>query len=355
MDIHVSIDDIRAILPDARIVGDDSKTVTGFASMEDATPNDLAFVTGAKNISKISESHAGIILVVPSVKLLPAQGQTFVLTTDPSLAMAKICEVIEKRLRPNPPAGIHHTACIEVSAKVSSSASIGPFCYVGAESVIGDNVVLEAGVKIGIRAKIGADSHLYQNVVVGDYCEIGCRAIFHPGVAIGGDGFGFIQTGKLPDVIHYKVPQIGIVVIEDDVEIGANSTVDRARFGQTRVGQGSKIDNLVQIGHNSIIGKRCIFCAQAGVAGSTTIGDYVVMWGQSGTVGHLTVGDFAFIGGQAGVTKDVPAHAKITGSPARPIFEVRKSESALAMLPDTLARMNKLLGERGEAPDTNKV
>jgi UDP-3-O-[3-hydroxymyristoyl] glucosamine N-acyltransferase len=345
MHIHIGIDEIRAILPDASQVGDATPDITFVASLEEATPCDAAFCQGHQNSTKLAQTKAGVVFVPQDTTQLPGEGQVFFIVKDPSMALAKLCEIIDRAMHPAPAAGVHPNAFVDSQAIVAASASIGPMCTVGPGSVIEEGVILEAHVSIGREVRIGANSHFYPGVVVGDYCKIGKSVRLHPGVVIGGDGFGYMQVGKLPDIVHYKVPQIGNVVIEDEVEIGANSTVDRARFGSTIIGEGTKIDNFVQIAHNVKIGRGCIFCSQSGVAGSTTVGDYVLVWGQAAIVGHIEVGSFSVIGGQAGVTKSLPQGSKVTGTPARSMYEVRKADATLAKLTPLMPKLRKLLNE----------
>ena len=345
MALRITIDDVRAILPDCEIVGKATPDICGVAPIDDAGPEDATFLDSPKHVDKLASTRAGLIFVPSILKAMPRDGQIFVRVKDPSFGLAKLCEVIENALRPVPAQGIHPRAWVDPTAKVAASAYVGPNATVGPECEIGENVILESGVQIGRNVKIGDKSHLFQNVVVQDYCVLGRNVRLQPGVVIGGDGFGYIQVGQLPDVVHYKVPQIGNVVIEDNVEIGANATIDRARFGSTRVGEGTKIDNLVQIAHHVKIGRRCILCSQVGIAGSTTLGDYVVMWGQAGTVGHINIGNFAFVGAQAGLAKSLPDGAKVTGTPARPLLETRKSEAALMRLPSMMSKLRKLMND----------
>ena len=345
MGIRITIEQVRELLPDARIAGSLSCDITGISSIGDAGPGDATFLDSVRHVEKLKGSRAGLVFVPAALNAEPLAGQAYVYLKDPSLGIAKLCGLVENILRPAPAAGIHPRAYVDPTAKVAASASIGPNSTVGENSVIGEGVILESGVQIGRGVSIGDGSHLFQNVVIQDGCIIGKCVHLQPGVVIGSDGFGYIQVGQLPDVVHFKVPQIGNVVIEDNVEIGANSTIDRARFGSTKVGEGTKIDNLVQIAHNVTTGRRCIICAQAGVAGSTTLGEYVVMWGQSGTAGHIHLGNFAYVGAQAGVAKSLPDGAKVTGTPARSLLDTRRSEAALLRLPSMMPRLRKLIGD----------
>jgi UDP-3-O-[3-hydroxymyristoyl] glucosamine N-acyltransferase len=225
--------------------------------------------------------------------------------------------------------------------------SIGPFCHVGAGAVIGDGTTLIAGVFVGERATLGAQCLIYSNVTIREECTLGDRVILQPGVVIGSDGFGYARHGG----VHHKVPQVGRVVIEDDVEIGANSCVDRATTGETRIKRGTKIDNLVQVAHNVVIGENTVLAAQVGISGSTEVGTSVSMGGQAGVGGHLTIGDRVMVGGQAGVTKSVPADTMVSGYPAREHSAARKLYAHIALLPELFKRVKDLerrLGLRQE-------
>jgi len=334
MDIRIPLADIKELLPEAEICGTARPEITGIASLEDASYGDLSFVASAKFLSRLNGCSASVVLVPTGSDVVPAPDQVFIAVEDPSLAISRVCELVDRMLSPRPSPGIHARAIVDPSAHISPDAYIGPNCIIGPDAHIAAGVYLEANVFVGRGVLIGKDCHLQPGVVVLDRCRLGERVRLQSGVVLGGDGFGYIQVGKLPDLYHHKVPQIGIVVIDDDVEIGTNTTIDRARFGETRIGEGTKIDNLVQIAHNVTIGRRCIICAHVGISGSTTIGDYVVIWGQAGIVGHINVGNGAFIGGQAGVTKDVAPGGKITGTPARSFYEQRKIDALLGRIPE---------------------
>jgi UDP-3-O-[3-hydroxymyristoyl] glucosamine N-acyltransferase len=352
MDLRISVDELLTILPDSTPLGEGVTHVTGLSSLEDATQSDLSFATSAKYATKLAETSAAIVLVPKGIPVKPRDNQVFIHVDDPSLAVAKICELIENRTRPLPEPGIHPSAIVDASATIDPTACICAGAIIGNNALVGPRSVVGQGTIIGPHVKIGGDCLLHPRVVVQDHCVLGNHVILQPGVVIGGDGFGYIQVGKLPDLYHHKVPQVGIVVLEDNVEIGANSTVDRARFGETRIGEGSKIDNLVQIGHNATVGKRCIICAQSVLAGSSEIGDFVVMWGQSAVTGHVKVGSFSEIGAQSGVAKSLPPQSKVTGSPARSFYEARRAEAALARLPELLRQVKELRAACGcNAPE----
>ena len=344
-------DELSALFPDAVVKGSARPDITGVQSIEQAGPGEATFATGVHAGELVSSSRASVIFVPKALAAEPAEGQAFLGVDNPAFAVSRVAGIVEAFLRPRPAPGVHPSAVVEADACVSPLASIGPFCHIGPGASVGEGSVLEAGVKLGRGASVGKNCLFHQNVVLSELCRVGDRSILHAGAIVGSDGFGFLQVGRLPNVTHFKIPQVGIVVIGSDVEIGANTTIDRARFGETRVGDGTKIDNLVQIGHNCIIGRCCVICSMVGLSGSTTLGDYVVMWGQSATAGHLTIGDFAFIGGKAGVTKDISKGAKVTGTPARNLFEVRKADAALVQLPELLPALKKLVGKNAPSGD----
>jgi UDP-3-O-[3-hydroxymyristoyl] glucosamine N-acyltransferase len=252
----------------------------------------------------------------------------------PAVAMAKALDLLFPQ--PRRLAGISALASLGDRVTVEDGAAVGPFASVGDDSTVGAGTEIQAGVVVGQRVRIGRDCRIHPRVVIEDDTEVGNRVVLHAGVVLGADGFGFVvdQDGA-GEAFHRKLQQLGRVVVEDDVEIGANSAVDRAAFGETRIGRGTKIDNLVTIGHNCRLGRHCIVVGQAGISGSTTLGDYVTLAGQAGLTGHLTIGDRAIVGAQAGVTKDVPAGAVVLGSPA---VDARRAKRALSIL-DTLPEM----------------
>ncbi len=346
MELRYTIQDLLDMIPGAGHEGAPDVRVTGLASLDEAGPGDLSFLANPRYKAALQTTRASVVLVPRDIAATPGEGQAYLRVDDPSMALAAICDRVERLLRPAPPPGVHPSALVAPTAQVDASASVGPNCVVGDGAVVGARSVLGAQVVLGRCARVGEGCLLHPRVVVHDHCVLGNNVQLHPGVVIGSDGFGYIQVGgKPPALRHKKVPQIGIVVIEDDVEIGANSTVDRARFGETRIGAGTKIDNLVQVAHNVRIGRHCIICAQTGISGSSSIGDYVVLWGQVGVAGHLKIGDGAFVGAQAGVAKDVEAGSKVTGTPARPFMDQRRQEAALARLPALLRKWGEDAGK----------
>jgi UDP-3-O-[3-hydroxymyristoyl] glucosamine N-acyltransferase len=257
---------------------------------------------------------------------------------NPSVALARLCARIEQSLWPKPPAGIHPSAVVAPGAQVHATAHVGPLCVVEEGAVVGAGTVLQASVFVGRNARIGGGCFLMPGVVVATACVLGERVRLQPGVVVGADGFGY----EFVEGRHEKVPQVGIVVIGDDVEIGANSTLDRARFSRTVVGEGTKIDNLVQIAHNVVIGRHCILCSQVGISGSTTLEDYVILGGQVGVGGHITLGKGSKAGGQAGISSDLPPGAYVNGTPAIPYMLERRLAVLHQRLPDLFKRVERL-------------
>lgn len=339
MSFAYSIDRILEIVgADAERVGSYAEAVTGIASLTEAEAGDLSFLGNPKYREQVAESNASVLLVPSDFEGVPKEGQLWIKLGNPSFALALICRDIEGTLLPKPAAGIHPTAHVEADAQVDPTASVGAFCYVGAQSKVGAGAVLESHVSLGRAASIGAGSHLFPRVVVSDYCVIGERNRLLQGCVIGADGYGYAFV----DGAHQRIPQIGNVVTEPDVDVGANSTIDRARFGTTVIGAGTKIDNQVQIGHNVRIGKCCLLVGQSGVSGSAELGDGVIVAGQAGIGGHLKVGDGAIVAGASGVTRSVPAKGKVGGMPAEPFMLMNRIYSLQRKLPDLFKRFEQL-------------
>jgi UDP-3-O-[3-hydroxymyristoyl] glucosamine N-acyltransferase len=315
------------------VSGDGSLQVTGVAPLEDAGPGQVSFFANRKYRAAFEASKAGAVLVGSGVAV-PA-GRTVVRSDNPYLAFAKLSTHF------NPPpvavAGISAQAAIDPTARVDATAQVGPFVSIGARSVVGARTILSPGVQLAAGVQVGADCLLYSNVVVRERCVVGDRVILQPGVVVGGDGFGF-ATDLVGDGTsgprHYKIPQAGIVVVEDDVEIGANSCVDRAALGVTRIGRGSKLDNHVQIGHNAVLGPLCIVAAGVGIAGSTRLGMGVAVWGQAGIAGHIEIGDRANISAQSGVMRDLEPGERVAGTPAVHERAWARSQAALERFND---------------------
>lgn len=338
MQLQFTVAELSAIVSPQATRGTTVESIRGIAALSEAAAGDLSFLGNSKYKNDVATTRASVVLLPLDYLGEPATGQVFLFVDNPSLALARLCARIEQALWPKPAPGIHPTAVIDPSVQVPASATIGPFCVIEAGAKIGERVHLQARAFIGRHAVIGDDSWLMAGVTIVTECVVGQRVRMHPGVVIGADGFGYeFARGR-----HEKVPQVGNVVIGDDVEIGANSTIDRARFSQTVIGEGTKIDNLVQVGHNVIVGKHCMLCAQVGIAGSTVLEDYVVMGGQSGVSGHVRIGKGAKAGGQAGITANIEPGETVNGTPAFNYSLERRLVVLYRRLPDLFKRVDAL-------------
>jgi UDP-3-O-[3-hydroxymyristoyl] glucosamine N-acyltransferase len=297
-----------AALVGARIQGDPAVDLTGVAPLERATGSDLSFLSNPKYRETALASGAGAILA-GSADDLP--GRTVLVCDDPYAAFAMVLRQWYPP-REHPP-GVHPSAVVEPGATVHSTAFVGPCAVVGQNTQVGAGSQVDAGCVLGRNCQIGRGCHLFPRVVLYDDTELGDRVILHSGVVLGADGFGYAQEGGR----HLKIPQVGRVVVEDDVEIGANTTVDRGALETTRIGMGTKIDNLVMVAHNVQVGPHCILVAQSGISGSTRLGHHVIVAGQSGAVGHIRIGNGARVGAKSAVTHDLPDGAFVTGHPAQ--------------------------------------
>ncbi len=322
---------------DGTVVGDGETEISGVAAIEEAREGEIAFIASPKYLSKLRETNASAIIVSKEVT---QADKPLLCVTHPHLAFAKILTLFFDK--PYQPKGIDSNAWVSPTAILGKDLTVFPFVYIGDRSSIGDRVTLYPGVYVGEDAAIGEDSVLYPNVCIYSGAVIGKRVILHGGVVVGGDGFGYIREGKK----NVKIPQVGKVEIEDDVEIGANTTVDRAALGKTIIRRGTKIDNLVQVAHNVVIGEDSILCAQAGISGSTKIGSNVTLAGQVGVVDHVEIGDNVIVGAQAGVTHNLPGNQAYVGSPALPHREFLRANAVFPKLPEmrkTLIDMEKRL------------
>jgi len=327
--------------------GEGGAAITGAAGIRDAQPGDLSFVANPRYAGDVARTRAGAVIVAADWKHPSPAALIRVANPDAAFAQA-VAWFAPPPI--TPPPGVHSTAVIAETAVIGAEVSIGPYCVIEPGAKIGDRAVLFAGVYVGHEAVVGADARLYPHVSIRERCRIGDRTILHNGVVIGSDGFGYTvdAAGR-----REKIPQVGIVVVGEDVEIGANTTIDRARFGKTLIGRGAKIDNLVQIAHNVVIGEDAVIVAQVGIAGSTQIGAKAVLAGQAGVAGHLTVGDGAMVGGQAGVTKNVPAGAFVSGYPAAPHDKATKIHALLMRLPELKDRVAALEARLAAAEKTS--
>lgn len=321
--------------------GDRSRPITGARSLVDAGPDDLSFLANARYQSQLASTRAGVVLVERG---MAGDSQRWIRVRDPYFALAR---VLQRFFAEVPlPEGISPLASVHASATIGNGVRIGAFVTIGPGATIGDGAVLFEGVSIGAGATVGSETRIYPNAVIYHRCIVGSHCIVHGGAVIGADGFGFASNGGK----HHKIPQIGIVRIEDDVEVGAGTTIDRAALGETLIGAGTKIDNLVQIGHNVRVGKGCLIVALVGIAGSTEIGDYCVIGGQAGLTGHIRLGDRVMVAAQSAVMKDFEGPATIAGTPARPLGEHLRNEAVLRRVPELAARVDAL--ERKGAGET---
>jgi UDP-3-O-[3-hydroxymyristoyl] glucosamine N-acyltransferase len=338
MQVSFTQAEVAAIARPSRTEGATTESIRGIASLTSAGPGDISFLGNTRYKASVPQSRASILLLPADYTGAPGPNQVHMLVENPSAALALLCSRIEQALWPKPKAGIHPSAVVAPDARVAASATIGPLCVVEAGASVGERAHLQAGVFVGRASSIGDDTWLMAGVVVSAECTVGRRVRLHPGVVIGADGFGYeLVKGR-----HEKVPQVGTVELGDDVEVGANTTIDRSRFERTVVGEGTKIDNLVQIGHNVVIGRHCLLCGQVGIAGSVTLGDYVVVGGQSGLAGHLTVGTGAMIAAHSGVKDDIPAKTSVWGSPSMPLLLEQKLTILRNRLPELFKRVDAL-------------
>ncbi|MEZ5327409.1 MAG: UDP-3-O-(3-hydroxymyristoyl)glucosamine N-acyltransferase [Verrucomicrobiales bacterium] len=319
------------------LAGNAGHRVCGFASLDEATEEDVAFFALEGYRAKLATTGAGVVLVPSDFEGSVPEGVALIAVSEPSQAFSSL---VEKYAPPRPKSisGIHPSAVVDPSAQLGERVCISPNAVVGAGAVIGDRSEIGAGAVIGEGAVLGADCIIHSNATVAWGCVLGSRVILHSGCVVGADGFGY----EFVDVRHRKVEQLGIVEIADDVEIGACSTIDRARFGRTRIGEGTKIDNQVQVGHNAVIGKHCIIVAGGAIAGSCLIGDYVTMAAQVGVAGHLQITDKVVLGARAGVTKSIQESGMYFGFPHQPAAVERKQIAAARKVTDLLARLKAL-------------
>lgn len=317
--------------------------VSGIAPLAAAAAGDLSFLGNPKYRDEVAASRASVLLLPADYPGTPPAGQLWLLVENPSVGLTRFCRRIEQLLWPKPVAGVHPSAVVAPDVSIPATAHIGPLCVVEAGAQIGEGAVLQAGVFVGARAVVGRDCWLGVHSVVAQECVLGARVRLQPGAVIGSDGYGYDTVkGR-----HEKIPQVGNVVLGDDVEVGANATIDRARFSHTTIGEGTKIDNLVQIGHNCVIGRHCLIVSQVGIAGSTTLGDYVVMAGQVGVAGHLEIGSFSKIGGRASIVRDLPPKSYVTGSYALPYLIEQKFQVLRPRIPELFKRVDRLEAQIG--------
>lgn len=322
-----------ARLVQGEVQGDPARAVTGIAGLEEAGPSDVTFADPNRSAEALA-GRAGVLVLAaqarPQAEQASRPDQTVILVDNPRLAFATLLGAFAPDYRPRP--GIHPQAVIHPEATLGRDVSVGAGAVVEAGARLGDRVVLYPGVYVGADSVIGDDTVLHAHVVVREQVEIGRNVLIHPGTVLGSDGFGFVTVGGR----HHKVPHLGTVVVEDDVEIGANVTVDRATCGETRIGRGTKLDNLIQIGHNARIGEDCLIVAQVALAGSSRLADRCTMAGKSGVAGHFTIGAGSVVMASAIVAADLPPGSVVSGVPARPHGEELKAKAAARRLPEAL-------------------
>jgi UDP-3-O-[3-hydroxymyristoyl] glucosamine N-acyltransferase len=316
-----------------RVQGDPGRPIARVATLERAGPDDLAFLTNVKYRAQAERTRAGAILAAPGIEV---PGHDLLLVDEPYLALAEILDRMHPPTRPA--AGISPDARVATTASVGLEASVDAFAVIGDGATVGDRAVVGAGAYVGAGCTVGPETTLHPRVVLYPGTEVGARCIVHSGAVLGADGFGFATSGGA----HRKVPQLGRVVVEDDVEIGANTTVDRGMLGETRIGRGSKLDDLVMIAHGVVVGPGALLAAQTGIAGSTRAGRNLTMAGQSGVIGHLTLGDGVIVAAKTAVFQDLEAGAFVAGIPAVDHRSWKRSQSLVRRLADMRAELHDL-------------
>ncbi len=342
MSFRLTVSQLAALVG-GKVIGDQEHLIEGLGKIESARPNEVTFLANPRYARYLSESRAGAVLVPPGTQ---ASGVTLIEVEDPYLAFVSLLERFSSE--ETWVTGIHPTAVVEAEVTLADGVCIGAHCFVGRGTQIGARTAIFPHVVIGPESRIGENCKIYPHATLRERVQIGNRVIIQPGVVIGADGFGFV-----PDTGEYrKIPQVGIVVIEDDVEIGANSTIDRATLGETRIGAGTKLDNLVQVAHNVVIGENCVIAAQTGISGSTRIGRGVRIAGQVGFVGHISIGENSQIGAQSGVGHNIPPGTVFSGTPARPHSLWLRIEACITRLPDLFRRVRVLESQRKDTPNS---
>ena len=316
-----------------RIVGDGTRTIRGVATLDEAGPHELSFFTNPRYRERASRTRAGAVLAPPGSGIV---GPVLLEVPEPYLALARILDLLHPLERP--PAGIASTAHLAPDVALGADVHVGPFAVIGEGARLGDRVVVSAACVLEHGTSVGADSVLMPGVVLYPGTQVGERCLIHAGVVLGADGYGFATSGGR----HHKVPQLGRVVVEDDVEIGANTTVDRGTLGETLIGAGSKLDDQVMIGHGVRLGRACLLAGQSGVAGSAELGDNVTLAGQSGVAGHLRIASGTVVAAKSAVFADVEQAGLVAGVPALPHMRWKRIQAALAELPELRRELGRL-------------
>ncbi len=328
-----------AALVEGELVGDPKLTITGVAGIKEARPGDITFLSNSKYLAYLDQTQASAIITPPDTV---SPKKTLIRTPNPSKAFTQVISFFVPSTAVKA-AGIHPTAVLGANVRMGGGVALGAYCVIEDNVVIGDGTVIDAHCFIGRETMIGAGVHIFPSVTLRESTSVGDNVIIHSGAVIGSDGFGY----ETVDQVHVKIPQIGSVVIEDDVEIGANVCIDRGRFQKTWIKKGTKIDNLVQIAHNVVIGENSLIISQAGISGSAELGKNVIVAGQAGIVGHIRLGDGAIVAAGAGVTKSVPDNTIVLGSPAKPIAEQKKIFALIARLPALFKDLSEIKNKLG--------
>jgi UDP-3-O-[3-hydroxymyristoyl] glucosamine N-acyltransferase len=317
--------------------------IDGVATLAEARPSEISFIGSDAYLRDLDATRAAAVIVQRRVKLPEQIRPAVLLVDDADLALAKVLELFAPPAQKLPP-GIDRDARIDPTATIGEGTSVGPFVLIGARTRIGRRCAIHGGAHVGDDVVIGDDCAIWPNVVIRERITIGNRVIIHAGAVIGTDGFGYRWDGAR----HAKMPQIGTVIIEDDVEIGSCACIDRAKFSATRIGRGTKIDNLVQVGHNCVVGPHCILAGQLGLAGSVVLGGGAVLGGQTAVADHLHVGEGAMVAGRSAVAFDVEPKSMVSGMPALPHRQTLREQAALRRLPELLNQVKKLEDEIAE-------
>lgn len=341
--MNTSVAEIAALVGGV-VIGDGSTRITGVNGIKQARPGDLTFVSGARYLRFLEATQASAAIVGPGVQT----GRIPLIQVEkPEISFWSVLKEVETTSISHPPAGIHPTAVIGSHVRLGAKVAIDAHVRIADHCVIGDGVVIYAGAYVGRESSIGGKTIIYPNVTIREQITLGARCIIHSGAVIGGDGFGFAPLeGTL-----YKIPQVGTVEIGDDVEIGSNSTIDRATFGKTIIGRGTKVDNLVQIGHNVEIGEHVVISGATGISGSVIIGNRVTIGGQVGIGGHIDIGDGAVIAARTGVSKSVPPGAVVSGFPMKEHRKDLRIMACISRLPETAHRVHELEARIKELED----
>lgn len=337
--------EVLAKLAEGEVSGNTETEITGFAPLETAGSGDISFLVKAGEVDKLADFKGSAVIVPMAIE---EAAVPVVRVQNPYLAAAKIHSLLLQR--PFVAKGVHERAWVGSDTEIPKEITVAPLVFIGERVVLGERVRIEAGAVIGDDVQIGADTVVKANVTIGERCIVGSRVIIHSGTVIGSDGYGYATDKR---GFHTKRPQVGIVQVDDDVEIGANACIDRAAYGVTHIKSGSKIDNLVQIAHNVELGENCLIVSQVGISGSTTLGRNVVLGGQVGVTGHITLEDGVMVAAQSGVHNNQKAGVTVGGSPALPMKTYVRAAIQHGKLPQMARDLRKLKKEIAELKEDN--